>query len=140
MIIFILFKNRESFTTNNYYHPFFKRGGKKALFQMNHNYSPSLMDFHEFYQGFWHVPKTQYDDDVCGIPCRALCLFIAYFSTIILLSMNNDTKQFQQYIPICLLNVSFEILTKLATIRVTKIAQWIVKPSETMFLPGRNIM
>ncbi|WVZ97109.1 hypothetical protein U9M48_042666 [Paspalum notatum var. saurae] len=62
------------------------------------------------------------------------------FGTIILLSKRNDVRQIQQYRPMCLLNLSFKIFTKIATNRIAKIASKIIKPSQTAFLPGRNIM
>ncbi|WVZ90567.1 hypothetical protein U9M48_036858 [Paspalum notatum var. saurae] len=62
------------------------------------------------------------------------------FGTIILLPKGNDVKQIQQYRPICLLNVSFKIFTKVVTNRVVKIATRIIKPTQMAFLPGRNIM
>ena len=52
----------------------------------------------------------------------------------------NDAKQIQQYIPICLLNVSFKIFTKVAKNRIVKVAQKVIRPSQIAFLPGRNIM
>ena len=39
-----------------------------------------------------------------------------------------------------MLNVSFKIFTKVATNRIANVAQRIIKPSQTAFLPGRNIM
>jgi hypothetical protein len=42
--------------------------------------------------------------------------------------------------PICLLNVSFKIFTKVATNRISQIAQKVISPSQTAFQPGRNIM
>jgi hypothetical protein len=62
------------------------------------------------------------------------------FGTIILLPKKNEATQIQQYRPICLLNVSFKIFTKVATNRITSIAQRIIRPTQTAFLPGRNIM
>ena len=62
------------------------------------------------------------------------------FGTIILIPKSKEAKQIQQYRPILLLNVSFKIFTKVATNRIVKIAQRIIKPSQTTFLPGRNIM
>jgi len=38
------------------------------------------------------------------------------------------------------LNVSFKIFTKVATNRITNIAQRIIRPTQTTFIPGRNIM
>ncbi|WVZ57553.1 LOW QUALITY PROTEIN: hypothetical protein U9M48_007925 [Paspalum notatum var. saurae] len=62
------------------------------------------------------------------------------FGTIILLPKGNDVKQIQQYRPIYLLNVSFKIFTKVVTNRVTSVAARVIKPTQTTFLPGRNIM
>lgn len=39
-----------------------------------------------------------------------------------------------------LLNVSFKIFTKLATNKLAIVAQKVIHPSQTPFLPGRNIM
>ena len=62
------------------------------------------------------------------------------FGTIILLPKKSKAKQIQQYRPICLLNVSFKIFTKVATNRITNIAQRIIRPTQTAFIPGRNII
>ena len=42
--------------------------------------------------------------------------------------------------PICLLNVSFKIFTKVATNRLNSIADHVVRPSQTAFMQGRNIL
>ncbi|WP_368734940.1 reverse transcriptase domain-containing protein [Pantoea sp. GbtcB22] len=39
-----------------------------------------------------------------------------------------------------MLNVSFKIFTKVATNQIMLVAQKIICPSQTAFLPGRNIM
>ena len=39
-----------------------------------------------------------------------------------------------------MLNVSFKIFTKVATNRIAKVAQKVIRPSQTTFLAGRNIM
>ena len=44
------------------------------------------------------------------------------FETIIVLPKKKDVKVIQQYRPICLLNVSFKIFTKVATNRLSTIA------------------
>ena len=62
------------------------------------------------------------------------------FGTFILLPKSTNARQIQQYRPICLLNVSFKIFTKIATNRIVKVAQRILKPTQTAFLLGRNIM
>jgi hypothetical protein len=46
----------------------------------------------------------------------------------------------KDYRPICLLNFSFKIITELLTNRIGLVADRIVSPSETVFMPGRNIL
>jgi hypothetical protein len=62
------------------------------------------------------------------------------FGNLILLPKKKDAKVIQQYRPICLLNVSFKIFTKVATNRLSTVAQRLIRPTQTAFLPGRNIM
>jgi len=51
-----------------------------------------------------------------------------------------ETNQIQQYRPICLLNVSFKIFTKVATCRINSGADHIISPTQTIFMRGRNIL
>ena len=46
----------------------------------------------------------------------------------------------EQFRPICLLNVSFNFFTKVGTNRLTQIAQSVVQPTQTAFMPDRNIL
>jgi len=62
------------------------------------------------------------------------------FGNIILFPKNTEAKVIQQYRPICLLNVSFKIFTKVAINRISTIAQKIIRPTQTAFLPRRNII
>ena len=52
----------------------------------------------------------------------------------------NEAERIQQYRPICLLNVSFKIFTKVATVRLNSVADHVVKPTQTAFMQGRNIL
>jgi hypothetical protein len=38
------------------------------------------------------------------------------------------------------LNVSFKIFTKVATNRISKVAQKVINPTQTTFVPGRHIL
>jgi phosphate starvation-inducible protein PhoH len=49
-------------------------------------------------------------------------------------------QRIQQYRPIYLLNVSFKIFTKVAAIRVNTVADHVVRPMQTAFMQGRNIL
>ena len=57
-----------------------------------------------------------------------------------MLSKIQEAERIQQYQPICLLNVSFKIFTKVATIRLNSVADHVVKPTQTAFMQGRNIL
>jgi hypothetical protein len=51
-----------------------------------------------------------------------LPLYHRNFGTIILLPKKENSIQIQQYRPICLLNVSFKIFTKVGTNRISEVA------------------
>ena len=67
-------------------------------------------------------------------------LFRLNFGEIILLPKVNEAERIQQYRPICLLNVSFKIFTKVATIRLNSVAEHVVRPSQIAFMQGRHIL
>ena len=69
-----------------------------------------------------------------------LPLYSLNFRVITLLPKIVEAKQIQQYRSICVLNVCFKIFTKVCTNRLNRIAQTVVSPSQTAFMPGRNIM
>jgi hypothetical protein len=62
------------------------------------------------------------------------------FGEINLLPKVNEAKRLQQFHPISLLNVSFKIFTKVATLRLNSVANHVVRPSLTTFMQGRNIL
>ena len=114
---------------------------KAAIFQMEQNKAPGPDGFPaEFYQFFWEEIK----DDLMalfrefGLGC--LPMHSLNFGTIILLPKSNDASRIEQYRPICLLNVSFKIFTKTVMNRLMTVAHKVISPTQTAFLPGRNIM
>jgi hypothetical protein len=58
---------------------------------------------------------------------------------ITLLVKKENVVQIQQYRHICLLNVSFKIFTKVATNRIIEIAENVVRPTQSAFMPGRHV-
>jgi hypothetical protein len=89
---------------------------------MEHNKAPGLDGFPpEFYQVFWEDIKEDLMALFMDFKEGTLPLNRLIFGTIILLP-KKDAKVIQQYRPICLLNVSFKIFTKVATSRLTTIA------------------
>jgi len=108
---------------------------------MEHNKSPSPDGFPvEFYQVFWELIKDDLLAMFTDFHQGTLPLNGLNFGNIILLRKKNDARIIQQYRTICLLNVSFKLFTKVATNRLTSIAQKLIRPTQTTFLPGRNIM
>jgi hypothetical protein len=69
-----------------------------------------------------------------------LPLFNLNFGIITLLPKQKEATHIRQYRPICLLNVSFKIFTKVVVNRLTRIADNVISPSHTTFMPDRNIM
>ncbi|WVZ80795.1 hypothetical protein U9M48_028246 [Paspalum notatum var. saurae] len=102
---------------------------------MEHNKAPGPDGFPpEFYQVFWSVIKEDLMTLFQEFHAGTLDLHSLNFGTTILLPKSSEAKQIQQYHPICLLNVSFKILTKVSFKILTKVAL------QTAFLPGRNKM
>jgi hypothetical protein len=62
------------------------------------------------------------------------------FGVINLIPKKDNTIKIKDYRPICLLNISFKIITKVLTNRIGLVADRIVSPSQTAFMPGRNIL
>ncbi|WVZ88220.1 hypothetical protein U9M48_034764 [Paspalum notatum var. saurae] len=94
----------------------------------------------EFYQVFWNIIEPDLMALFAEFHKGTLALNRLNFGNIILVPKVGDANKIQQYRPICLLNVSFKIFTKVATNRIITVAHKIIRPSQTAFLPGRNIM
>jgi hypothetical protein len=114
---------------------------RKAIFQMEHNKAPGPDGFPaDFYQTFWETMKRDLLDLFNYLHAGQLELFCLDFGEIILLPKVNETERIQQYRPICLLNVSFKIFTKVATLRLNTVADHVVWPYQTTFMQGWNIL
>jgi hypothetical protein len=86
----------------------------------------------EFYESFWDTIKMDLLHMFSVLHTGQFELFRLNFREVILLPKVNDVERIQQYRPICLLNVSFKIFTKQATIRLNTVADHIVQPSKTV--------
>ncbi|WVZ96849.1 LOW QUALITY PROTEIN: hypothetical protein U9M48_042432 [Paspalum notatum var. saurae] len=69
-----------------------------------------------------------------------LPLFSLNFGVITLVPKVQEANVIQQYRPICLLNVSYKIFTKVTTNRLSSVANKVVSPTQTAFIKGRNIL
>jgi mannosylglycoprotein endo-beta-mannosidase len=121
--------------------PYTEEEIRKAVFLMEHNKASGPDGFPaEFYQTFWDTIKSDLLELFSSLHAGQLELFRLNFGEIILLPKVNEAERIQQYRPICLLNVSFKIFTKVATIRLNTVAEHVVRPSQTAFMQGRNIL
>jgi hypothetical protein len=113
----------------------------EAIMQMKKNKAPGPDGFPaEFYQTFWEIIKVDLMNMFVKFQQGELPLFHLNYGTIILLPKKENAIQIQQYRPICLLNVSFKIFTKVGTNRVTQVAEKVIRPTQMAFMPGRHIL
>jgi hypothetical protein len=100
---------------------------------MEHNKAPGPDGFpDEFYQTFWETIKSDLLEMFSILQAGQLELFRLNFGEVILLPKVNEAERIQQYRPICLLNVSFKIFMKVATIRLNSVADHVVPPSQPL--------
>jgi hypothetical protein len=98
---------------------------------MEHNKAPGPDGFPaKFYQNLWEIVKFDLLELFSSLHARQLELFRLNFGEIILIPKINDAERIQQYRPIYLLNVSFKIFTKVATIRLNTVADHVVRPQK----------
>ena len=108
---------------------------------MKHNKASGLDGFPaEFYQIFWSLIKDDLMAMFREFHVGKLPLFNLNFGTITLIPKQKEVKQVQQYRPICMLNVSFKIFTKVLANRLVAVADKVVRQSQTAFMTGRNIL
>ena len=94
----------------------------------------------EFYQAFWNLIKDDLMAMLVEFHNGTLPLYSLNFGIITLLSKKDNAVQIQQNCPICLLNVSFKIFTKVEVNRLTQVADKVIRPTQSAFMPGRYIL
>ena len=108
---------------------------------MEHNKAPGPDGFPaKFYQCFWDIIKVDLLELFNAFHAGQLELFKLNFGEIILLPKIKNAERIQQCRPICLLNVSFKIFTKVATLRLNLVADHVIRPTQTTFMQGRYIL
>jgi len=121
--------------------PFTEKEIREAIFSMEHNKALGPDGFPiEFYQHFCEVIKGDLINMFHDMHSGDLPLFSLNFGVISLLPKTREANKIQQYRPICLLNVSFKIFTKVATGRINLVADHLISPTQTTFMRGQNIL
>jgi hypothetical protein len=109
---------------------------KEAILQMEHNKAPGPDGFPaEFYQVFWQVIKVDLMAMFYDFYKGELPLYSLNFGIITLLPKCEEAIRIQQYRPMSF-KCGFKIFTKVATNRVNRVAQKVIQPTQTAFLPG----
>ena len=107
---------------------------------MDHNKAPGPDGLPaEFYQQFWDVIKGDLMQMFHDLHNGDLPLFSRNFGVITLLPKTQEASKIQQYRPICLLNVSFKIFMKVATIHINSVTEHLISPTQTTFMLSQNI-
>jgi hypothetical protein len=89
---------------------------------------------------FWEVIKYDLIALFEDFHRHSLSVHSLSFGVITLIPKKDNATKIQNYRPIFLLNVSFKIITKVLTNQIGLVADRIVSPSQTTFMPGRNIL
>lgn len=121
--------------------PFLEKEVLQAIEGMRNGKAPGPDGFPaEFYKKCRHIIKKDLMSMFHDLFCGHLQLFHLNFGTITLLPKKEGATRIEQFRPICVLNVSFKIFTKVGTDRLTKMAHSMVQYTQTTFMPGHNIL
>jgi hypothetical protein len=113
---------------------------RNVVFQMEHNKAPGLMDFLRNFIRSSGIIKEDLLPLFADLHREALDLYSLNFGFITLIPKIHNATKIQQYRQICFLNVRFKIFTKVGTNRLNIVAKKVVSPTQSAFMPGRNIM
>lgn len=121
--------------------PFTMEELKGAVFQMEKNKSPGPDGFPaEFYQEYWEIVKNDLFSLLYEFYFGQLKIDRLNYGIITLVPKCKEAKQIQKFRPICLLNVSFKIITKVLMNRLAGCVRDVISATQTTFLKGRYIM
>jgi hypothetical protein len=114
---------------------------KKAVFEMAANKAAGPDGFNaEFYQKNWELVKQDLFGLLEDFQKGELDIARLNYGIITLVPKGNDADRIQKYRPICLLNVSFKIITRVIVNRLIQVIWRVVLLNQTAFIKGRYIM
>jgi hypothetical protein len=111
-----------------------------AIKDMKTNTAPGPDEFPvSFYKEFLSEVKPFMKEMLDDLVKGQMDLSRINYGVIILLPKIIGASDIRQYMPNCLINVIFKVITKILTIRVSKIIHKYIEPTQITFIPGRNI-
>lgn len=121
--------------------PFTMTEIEKAVKEMKSNTAPGPDGFHiGFYKHFWEETKYLIKEIMDNLFEGTLNLSRLNYGLITLIPKMKEANNIKQYRPICLLNVSYKIVTKILANRLTKVTDEVIDATQTAFIPGRYIL
>uniref|UniRef100_J3NFF4 CCHC-type domain-containing protein n=1 Tax=Oryza brachyantha TaxID=4533 RepID=J3NFF4_ORYBR len=92
----------------------------------------------QFYRVFWDFLKPDFLEMLILLH-NELDLKRLNYGVITLIPKVGDAINIKQYRPICVLNESFKIITKVLANRLAQVADKVISPTQNAFIPGRAI-
>jgi hypothetical protein len=121
--------------------PFTEEEIKKVIKSMKRNTAPRPDHMPvEFYQSCWEIIKEDIMDMIQDFWKHELDVDRLNYGVITLIPKIKEVSKIQQYMPICLLNVSYNIITKVVMLRFEDCMSRIINRSQNAFIKDRNIM
>lgn len=121
--------------------PFTEEEIKKVIKSMKRNTAPRPDHKPvEFYQSCWEIIKEDIMDMIQDFWKHELDVDRLNYGVITLIPKIKEVSKIQQYMPICLLNVSYNIITKVVMLRFEDCMSRIINRSQNAFIKDRNIM
>ncbi|CAN6252305.1 unnamed protein product [Urochloa humidicola] len=121
--------------------PFSEEEIKHVVLSMEKNTAPGPDNIPiEFYQAGWEIIKKDLMDMIEEFYENKLDIERLNYGIITLIPKTKEANKIQQYRPICLLNVSYKIITRALMLRLEGCMGRIINKCQTAFIKGRNIM
>ena len=121
--------------------PFTEEEVNKVVFSMHPDSAPGPDGFSiAFYHGCWEIIKQDLMNMVNDFYLGKLDIKRLNYGVITLIPKVKNAMDVKQYRPICLLNVSFKIFTKLLLDRLEGVVDKLISNSQTTFIKGRYIL
>lgn len=93
-----------------------------------------------FFKFFWHQIKGVLIEMLQDLRSGQLDLFRLNYGILTLIPKIKGANNIKQFRPICLLNVVYKIITKTLTLRLNRVANKVISPKQSAFVPGRFIL